>query len=47
MVRYIVQACLVAASPKHPETLHYTDDDVFMVAGKIIIRRSLFRPAML
>ena len=33
----------VAASPKHPETLHYTGEGVFMVAGKIISRRSLFR----
>ncbi len=37
----------VAASPKHPETLHYTGDGVFMVAGKIISRRSHFRPEML
>jgi flavin reductase (DIM6/NTAB) family NADH-FMN oxidoreductase RutF len=37
----------VAASPKHPETLHYTGDGVFMVSGKIINRRSLFRPGML
>jgi flavin reductase (DIM6/NTAB) family NADH-FMN oxidoreductase RutF len=37
----------VAASPKHPETLHYTGDGVFMVAGKIISRRSKFRPEML
>ena len=37
----------VAASPKHPETLHYTGDGVFMVAGKIISRRSLLRPGML
>ncbi|QQS14981.1 MAG: flavin reductase family protein [Rhodospirillales bacterium] len=36
-----------AASPKHPETLHYTGDGVFMVAGKIISRRSQFRPGML
>jgi flavin reductase (DIM6/NTAB) family NADH-FMN oxidoreductase RutF len=34
----------VAASPKHPETLHYTGDGVFMVSGKIISRRSKFRP---
>ncbi|OJU09203.1 MAG: flavin reductase [Caulobacterales bacterium 68-7] len=34
----------VAASPKHPETLHYTGDGVFMVAGKVISRRSQFRP---
>jgi flavin reductase (DIM6/NTAB) family NADH-FMN oxidoreductase RutF len=37
----------VAASPKHPETLHYTGDGVFMTSGKIISRRSLFRPDML
>jgi flavin reductase (DIM6/NTAB) family NADH-FMN oxidoreductase RutF len=37
----------VAASPKHPETLHYTGDGVFMVSGKITNRRSLFRPGML
>jgi flavin reductase (DIM6/NTAB) family NADH-FMN oxidoreductase RutF len=37
----------VAARPKHPQTLHYTGDGVFMVAGKTISRRSLFRPGML
>lgn len=37
----------VAASPKHPETLHYTGDGVFMVSGKIISRRPQFRPGML
>lgn len=37
----------VAAVPKHPETLHYTGDGVFMVSGKIISRRSKFRPGML
>jgi flavin reductase (DIM6/NTAB) family NADH-FMN oxidoreductase RutF len=37
----------VAASPKHPETLHYKGDGVFMVSGRIISRRSLFRPGML
>jgi flavin reductase (DIM6/NTAB) family NADH-FMN oxidoreductase RutF len=37
----------VAASPKHPETLHYTGDGVFMVSGKIISRRAMFRPEML
>jgi flavin reductase (DIM6/NTAB) family NADH-FMN oxidoreductase RutF len=36
-----------AASPKHPETLHYTGDGVFMVSGRIISRRALFRPEML
>ena len=37
----------VTATPKHPETLHYTGDGVFMVSGKIISRRSKFRPDML
>ncbi|HEY0329102.1 MAG TPA: flavin reductase family protein [Rhodopseudomonas sp.] len=37
----------VAASPKQPQTLHYQGDGVFMVAGKIISRRKLFRPGML
>lgn len=37
----------VVKTPKHPETLHYTGDGVFMVAGKIISRRSQFRPGML
>ena len=37
----------VAASPNHPETLHYTGDGRFMVAGRIISRRSKFRPEML
>ncbi|AHG63034.1 flavin reductase family protein [Advenella mimigardefordensis] len=32
----------VATRPAHPETLHYTGDGVFMVAGRIISRRSLF-----
>jgi flavin reductase (DIM6/NTAB) family NADH-FMN oxidoreductase RutF len=36
-----------APSPRHPETLHYTGDGVFMVAGRIIHRRALFRPGML
>jgi hypothetical protein len=36
-----------AASPKHPQTLHYTGGGVFMIAGKIIHRRSQFRPGML
>jgi flavin reductase (DIM6/NTAB) family NADH-FMN oxidoreductase RutF len=37
----------VARRPKYPQTLHYTGDGVFMVAGKIISRKSLFRPGML
>lgn len=37
----------VVASPKHPQTLHYTGDGVFMVSGRMISRRSHFRPEML
>jgi flavin reductase (DIM6/NTAB) family NADH-FMN oxidoreductase RutF len=37
----------VAASPQYPQTLHYTGDGVFMVAGKIISRRAKFKPEML
>jgi flavin reductase (DIM6/NTAB) family NADH-FMN oxidoreductase RutF len=37
----------VARRPEHPETLHYLGDGAFMVAGKIIRRRALFRPARL
>lgn len=36
----------VAKSPRHPRTIHYTGDGAFMVAGKVISRRSLFRPGM-
>jgi flavin reductase (DIM6/NTAB) family NADH-FMN oxidoreductase RutF len=39
-----VVSAQVAERPKHPETLHYTGDGVFMVAGKIISRR---RPGLL
>ncbi|MGD1878101.1 MAG: flavin reductase family protein [Kiloniellaceae bacterium] len=37
----------VAPRPKHPETLHYTGEGVFMVSGRIISRRRLFKPEML
>ena len=37
----------VAPSPRYPETLHYTGDGVFMVSGKIISRRGMFRPELL
>jgi flavin reductase (DIM6/NTAB) family NADH-FMN oxidoreductase RutF len=37
----------VAPRPRRPQTLHYTGDGVFMVAGKIISRRSRFRPELL
>ncbi len=36
-----------AVSPKYPQTLHYTGDGVFMVSGRIISRRGLFRPELL
>lgn len=36
-----VVSAQVAVSPKHPETLHYKGEGVFMVAGKIIHRRKL------
>ncbi len=36
-----------AVAPKYPPTLHYTGDGVFMVSGRIISRRALFRPDML
>ena len=37
-----VVAAHVAASPRHPRTLHYTGDGEFMVAGKTISRHALF-----
>ncbi len=36
-----------ATSPEYPETLHYTGDGVFMVAGEVISRREQFLPQML
>ncbi len=37
----------VAPTPKRPETLHYTGEGVFMVAGRTISRRAMFRPEIL
>ena len=37
----------VTAAPKHPETMHYTGEGVFMVSGKIVSRCALFRPEIL
>ena len=37
----------VAVEPEFPETLHYTGGGVFMVAGRIMDRSSLFKPDML
>ena len=42
-----VVSARAAVSPKHPQTLHYTGDGVFMVSGKIINRRRQFLPEML
>ncbi len=42
----VVSARAVVASD-YPETLHYTGDGVFMVAGEIIDRRDRFLPQML
>ena len=33
----------VTSSSKHPETLHYTSEGVFVISGKVISRRSQFR----
>ncbi len=37
----------VAPHPRHPETLHYTGDGIFVRSGAPIDRRALFRPEML
>lgn len=37
----------VAASPRIPRTLHYRGDGRFMVSGREVSRRRLFRPDML
>lgn len=42
-----VVAAHVAKSPSTPQTLHYRGGGSFMVSGKIISRRSKFRPGML
>ncbi|MCD9033659.1 flavin reductase family protein [Luteimonas sp. Y-2-2-4F] len=36
-----------AASPKHPATVHYRGEGRFMVSGREVSRRRLFRPDML
>ena len=38
---------LVATRPKNPETLHYTGDGTFVLSGKTVSKRRLFRPALL
>jgi flavin reductase (DIM6/NTAB) family NADH-FMN oxidoreductase RutF len=42
-----VVSAQVATRPDFPETIHYTGDGVFMVAGNTISRRRLFRPELL
>jgi flavin reductase (DIM6/NTAB) family NADH-FMN oxidoreductase RutF len=42
----VVQAH-VAPRPRHPQTLHYTGDGVFMLAGPTVSRRRQFRAGML
>jgi flavin reductase (DIM6/NTAB) family NADH-FMN oxidoreductase RutF len=37
----------VAVSPRLPETIHYRGDGEFMVSGRTISRRGMFRPEML
>jgi flavin reductase (DIM6/NTAB) family NADH-FMN oxidoreductase RutF len=37
----------IAPRPKNPTTLHYTGDGVFLQSGKVVSRRSDFRPGML
>jgi hypothetical protein len=37
----------IARTPKHPTTLHYTGDGLFVQSGKIVSRRADFRPGML
>lgn len=41
-----VVAARAAQTPKHPETLHYTGEGLFMVAGKVVSRRSAALLAM-
>ena len=42
-----VVAAHVAPSPRVPRTMHYRGDGRFMVAGREVSRRRLFRPDML
>lgn len=37
----------VATSPKYPTTFHYRGDGVFMISGRNVSRRRLFKPEML
>jgi len=42
-----VVAANVATSPRFPETVHYRGDGLFMVSGRTVSRRRLFKPEML
>ena len=42
-----VVKALVAPRPKNPETIHYTGDGMFVLAGKTVSKRRLFRPGLL
>jgi hypothetical protein len=37
----------VATAPKHPRTIHYRGNGEFMVSGREISLRSLFKSSML
>jgi flavin reductase (DIM6/NTAB) family NADH-FMN oxidoreductase RutF len=37
----------VARSPKYPQTVHYRGNGVFMISGRNVSYRSLFKPEML
>jgi hypothetical protein len=34
----------VATRPKYPETVHYRGDGVFMISGRNVSYRKLFKP---
>jgi hypothetical protein len=34
----------VATSPKYPKTLHYRGDGIFMIAGRNVSLRRMFKP---
>ncbi|QJU59252.1 flavin reductase family protein [Sphingomonas sp. AP4-R1] len=42
-----IVAARIAVRPRHPTTLHYTGDGVFLWSGKVVSRRADFRPALL
>jgi flavin reductase (DIM6/NTAB) family NADH-FMN oxidoreductase RutF len=44
---FVVVKARVAPRPRHPQTLHYTGEGVFMTSGRIVSRRAHFRPGML